>query len=102
MDTNKLVYSINMTRDDTFHQKLIYHARESRRYPTPAEKKLWEHLRKKQLGGLKFRQQHIIDPYIVDFYCREKKLVIEVDGGTHLKKAFTKKIEKDISCLKDV
>jgi very-short-patch-repair endonuclease len=50
---------------------------------TPAEKKLWLLLRGKQFEGLKFRRQHGIGPYIVDFYCPEKRLVIEVDGDVH-------------------
>ncbi|MEM6515596.1 MAG: isoleucine--tRNA ligase [Bacteroidota bacterium] len=50
---------------------------------TEAEKILWESLRAKRLGGYKFRRQHIIDEYIVDFVCLAKNLVIEVDGGYH-------------------
>ncbi len=48
----------------------------------PAEKKLWQHLKGKQLGE-KFRRQHGIGVYIVDFYCARLKLVIEIDGDTH-------------------
>jgi isoleucyl-tRNA synthetase len=51
--------------------------------PTEAEKILWNELKTKQLGGFKFRRQHIIDEYIVDFVCLAKNLVIEVDGGYH-------------------
>ncbi|MGB3606750.1 isoleucine--tRNA ligase [Psychroserpens sp.] len=51
--------------------------------PTAAEKILWEQLKTKQLGGYKFRREHIIDKYIVDFVCLAKNLVIEVDGGYH-------------------
>ena len=50
---------------------------------TDAEKLLWQHLRNRQLGEYKFRLQRPIGPYIVDFVCLEKKLVIEVDGGQH-------------------
>jgi SpoIID/LytB domain protein len=50
--------------------------------PTDAEAFLWEHLRNNQLG-YKFRRQHIIDSYIADFVCLEKKLIVEVDGGYH-------------------
>ena len=49
---------------------------------TDAEKKLWEAIRGKKLG-VKFRQQHPISVYILDFYCHEVKLVIELDGGYH-------------------
>ncbi|UKO99128.1 DUF559 domain-containing protein [Nostoc sp. UHCC 0870] len=54
-----------------------------RREPTLAEEKLWQNLRSKQLLGLKFRRQHAIDRFIVDFYCREAGLVVEVDGEIH-------------------
>ncbi|MBK9591705.1 MAG: leucine--tRNA ligase [Crocinitomicaceae bacterium] len=57
-------------------------AKEMRSNPTPAEKKLWGQLKTKQLG-VKIRQQHLIDKYIVDFVCISKRLVIEVDGDIH-------------------
>lgn len=57
-------------------------ARELRRAMTPAERKLWYHLRENQLG-MQFRRQHAVGPYIVDFFCAKAKLVIEVDGDTH-------------------
>lgn len=50
---------------------------------TPAEKQLWFHLSSRQFQSLKFRRQHGIGPYIVDFYCPEKGVVIEIDGETH-------------------
>jgi very-short-patch-repair endonuclease len=50
---------------------------------TLAEKQLWQRLKNKQLLGLKFRRQQVIDRFIVDFYCHEVKLVIEVDGEIH-------------------
>jgi very-short-patch-repair endonuclease len=58
-------------------------ARRLRRDSTQAEQKLWRHLRSRSLGGLKFVRQKPIGPYIVDFVCREKRLVIELDGGQH-------------------
>ena len=54
-----------------------------RKNQTPSEVKLWQALRDRGIGNLKFRRQHRIGNYIVDFCCREKKLVIEVDGGHH-------------------
>lgn len=57
-------------------------AQEMRQQPTKAEKRLWEELRNKQLG-VKFRRQHTIERFIADFYCREARLVIEVDGDIH-------------------
>ena len=50
---------------------------------TCPETRLWLRLRARQLQGLKFRRQHGIGPYIVDFYCPEQSLVIEVDGDSH-------------------
>lgn len=50
---------------------------------TPAEKKLWQHLRNGQLNGAWFRRQHAVGPYIVDFFCAKAKLVVEIDGDVH-------------------
>jgi len=61
----------------------IEKAKRLRQRLTASEKKLWSYLRNRRLGGLKFRRQHPIDRYIVDFICIEKKLVIELDGGIH-------------------
>jgi very-short-patch-repair endonuclease len=58
-------------------------ARRLRRDATKAEQKLWQYLRSRSLAGFKFVRQKAIGPYIVDFVCREKRLVIEVDGGQH-------------------
>ena len=58
-------------------------ARELRRDMTPQERKLWRHLRGKQLYGLRFRKQHPIAPFVVDFFCHEPKLVVEIDGPSH-------------------
>ena len=54
-----------------------------RNKPTAAERILWEHLRKRQLDGVRFRRQHPVQNYVVDFYAHEFKLVIELDGGYH-------------------
>ena len=61
-------------------------ARVLRKNMTDAERILWQRLRNRQLGGFKFRRQKPIGPYIVDFACLEKKLIIEVDGGQHASK----------------
>jgi len=50
---------------------------------TEPERILWSILRGRKLGGLKFRRQHPIEPYIVDFYCAEAQLAIEIDGQSH-------------------
>ena len=58
-------------------------ARQLRKNPTEAEKRLWYQLRDKQLADHRFRRQTPIGPYIVDFFCPEAKLIIELDGGQH-------------------
>ncbi len=65
------------------HDYLFSKAKEMRDSPTPAEKKLWEYLKRKRMGGFKFRRQHPVGRYIVDFYCHAQKLVIEIDGDYH-------------------
>ena len=63
--------------------QLITVARKMRSEQTPAEKRLWQHIRERQLGGYKFRRQQVIDRFIVDFYCHKADLVVEVDGDIH-------------------
>ncbi|RME51571.1 MAG: endonuclease domain-containing protein [Caldilineae bacterium] len=58
-------------------------AKALRKEMTPAEAALWQRLRNRQLHGLKFRRQHPIGRFIVDFYCAEKRLVVEIDGEIH-------------------
>ncbi len=74
-------YKINLTWDAK--PRIFENAKILRRSMTSAEEILWEHLRNKQLNGLKFRRQHPVDIFIADFYCHEKKLIIELDGGIH-------------------
>ncbi len=59
--------------------------RDLRRDQTEAEKVIWQHLRNRKLGGLKFVRQFSIGPYIIDFYCSEIRLAIELDGKIHEK-----------------
>lgn len=54
-----------------------------RKNQTQAEKAVWERIKNRQLNNLKFRRQHGFGPYIVDFYCKELGLVIELDGDAH-------------------
>ena len=61
----------------------IQQAEELRRNMTPAEKVLWRELRANRLDGWHFRRQQIIDGFIVDFYCHQAGLVIEIDGPIH-------------------
>jgi len=58
-------------------------ARQMRHEPTPAEELLWQRLRNRQIAGAKFRRQHAVERFIVDFYCSEARLVIEIDGPIH-------------------
>ena len=62
---------------------LLRRARNLRNGSTPFEAKLWRHLRASQLGGHKFRRQHVIDNCIADFFCPQKGLIVEIDGDTH-------------------
>jgi adenine-specific DNA-methyltransferase len=58
-------------------------ARRMRREPTAAELRFWYEVRDRRLGGLKFRRQYLIGPFIADFVCLERRLVVEIDGGQH-------------------
>ena len=58
-------------------------ARQFRRWPTDAERKLWSRLRGKRLGGVRFRRQQPFGSYIADFYCSTARLIIEIDGAQH-------------------
>jgi very-short-patch-repair endonuclease len=60
------------------------HARELRKALTPAEAKLWTHLRAGRLNGVKFRRQHAIGNYVPDFCAIKHRLIIELDGSQHL------------------
>ena len=80
---------------------LFEYARELRNNPTCAENLLWKKLRNNQLE-VKFRRQHPISDYIVDFYCHKLKLVVEIDGGYHLtrdQKKYDKYRAEDLSEL---
>ena len=67
-----------------FNKKIYKQRRKTlRNNPTQAERHLWRYLKNKQLAGLKFRRQHGIGHYIVDFYCPEINLIIELDGQPH-------------------
>jgi very-short-patch-repair endonuclease len=79
---------------------LLERARAMRHEPAPAEQKLWQCLRDRQLSGFKFRRQHAIAPFIADFFCFELKLVVELDGDSHGNREVydacrTKRLERD-------
>jgi very-short-patch-repair endonuclease len=63
--------------------KFLYRGRALRRDGTHPERQLWQCLRGGRLCGLKFRRQHAIGPFIVDFYCHAQRLAIELDGESH-------------------
>ncbi len=66
----------------THRPRMRRRARAQRRNPTQTEGRLWRRLRAKKLGA-KFRRQHVLAPYIVDFYCPSASLAVEVDGPWH-------------------
>src|SRR5438552_9033905 len=74
-------YNNNLHKHAT--PKIYEHAKALQQSETEAEKLLWQGLRNKRLNGLKFRRQHPIDRWIADFYCHEKRLIIELDGAVH-------------------
>src|SRR6185295_4671347 len=81
-----------MARTQQGRRDFVPRKRRLRAEMTAPELKLWTCLRSKQFHSLKFRRQHGIGPYIVDFFCSEKQLVIEIDGDSH---AEIVQLEKD-------
>ena len=73
-----------MARNRKPREKKISLARAQRRAQIPAEKLLWKALRNREFAGFKFRRQHPIGAYVVDFACVEAKLIVEIDGESHL------------------
>ena len=80
---------LKSTQRSAFKLGFAKHLRSS---PTDAERRLWSRLRTKQLGGLRFRRQQPIGPYIVDFFCPAARLIVELDGDHH---GTDKKAEQD-------
>ena len=76
-------------------------ARKLRRDQTDAERTLWIRLRNKQLGGVKFRRQQPVGPYIVDFIDFDNRLVVEIDGGQHNEEEMRKKDENRTMWLRE-
>ena len=69
-------------------------AQDLRKNQTLAEQILWSRLRSRQLSGFKFRRQHLIDNYILDFYCSKVRLAVEIDGGQHAEEENMKSDER--------
>ncbi|MFA7245524.1 MAG: endonuclease domain-containing protein [Candidatus Magasanikbacteria bacterium] len=84
-------------------QEIKTRARRLRNNQTESEKKFWEKIRKRQINNLKFLRQYPIifnisskvNYFIADFYCHEKKLIIEIDGGVHLKQKSYDEMRKE-------
>lgn len=76
-----------MTNKARSSKETLHKAVQLRHASTPAEVKLWRCLQRGQVDGNKFRRQHAIGPFIADFCCVQKRLVIEVDGGQHVDQA---------------
>ncbi len=89
------------TADPMMYEMLKTYAEENRKNPTEAENVLWEALKAKGIGA-KFRRQHIIGDFIVDFFCNEAKLVIELDGGYHNMPAQMKSDEERTAALNEM
>ena len=78
MDTQQDIKS-----DITRHDHMVARARELRRTATNAERLLWGHLRNRGCGGLRFRRQQPLGPFVADFYCAAAGVVVELDGSIH-------------------
>jgi len=65
------------------HRQNVPGARALRQHLTASERRLWERLRARRLEGWKFRRQHPVGAYVVDFYCAEARLAVELDGAPH-------------------
>jgi very-short-patch-repair endonuclease len=87
--TSTCLFSSSKSCDTTimparsFHRHNIPSARELRGHETAAELRRWAALRDRRLGGLKFLRQHPIGPFVADFCCVDKHLIIEIDGPVH-------------------
>ncbi|HMD85151.1 MAG TPA: endonuclease domain-containing protein [Terriglobia bacterium] len=79
----KAPYPYRKTRSLARTAAQIDKAREFRRMPTETERAAWDLLRSLRLKGFKFRRQHPVGPYIADFCCVERRLIVELDGGVH-------------------
>ncbi len=80
---NRATHEYFATADNFYYKLLKEFSLHHRGRPTEAENFLWQQIRDKQLNGIKFRRQHIVDKYIADFISLENKLIVEVDGAIH-------------------
>jgi very-short-patch-repair endonuclease len=80
-------------------QQRAERARSLRRALTPAEFTLWSRIRARQLDGFKFVRQEPIDRYYVDFVCRERRVIVELDGGQHSERAEDRQRDAQLRAL---
>ena len=73
-----------MPRRKPLTEEQKHRARQLRQDATFPERRLWGHLRAGRLAGIKFRRQHTIESFVVDFYCHEARVAIELDGDSHI------------------
>jgi very-short-patch-repair endonuclease len=78
------------------HQIKKIFSRQLRKVQTNCEEKVWRLLRNRKFMNLKFRRQHVIEGFVVDFFCREKNLAIEIDGEIHKKRKKYDEIRQQI------
>jgi very-short-patch-repair endonuclease len=71
-------------------------AKQLRKGPTKTEKIVWELIRNRKFMGLKFRRQHVIEGFVLDFYCHEMKLGIEIDGGIHFRRKDYDRLRQEV------
>jgi very-short-patch-repair endonuclease len=83
MYTTSINYKMSPENFPTYRKDLIQKARKLRKNSTPGEIELWKLVKNKQVLGYQFRRQRPIKNYIVDFYCKELRLAIEIDGSSH-------------------
>ncbi len=80
----------------------LRNARGLRRDASPPERVLWSHLRGGRLGGLKFRRQYPVGPYVCDFFCSAANLVVEIDGRVHESRAERDRARDDHLAAQDL
>ena len=78
-----MTHGSKITRVQSIQADKLSFAKRWRREMTPPERILWKALRRNAIDGFHFRRQQIIEGYVVDFYCDDAKLAIELDGGVH-------------------
>jgi very-short-patch-repair endonuclease len=79
----------------------VRHRRELRRESTDPERAVWRELRDRRFAGFKFRRQHSCGPFILDFFCQERLLAVELDGGQHFEIAAQRYDERRSEYLRD-